>query len=91
MIEITKKCKLELPFKIQRLMSSGKLTKILGEPKIINFISKTTIWRKNFNETQKIVVSHDVFTYGTQIESITIIFDYDPDLSIEEDYKKIGL
>jgi hypothetical protein len=91
MIEFTKKCKLELPFKIERGMSPDELTKILGEPKVVNFIGEATIWRKNFNETQEIKVSHDVFTDGTRLESITITFNYEPDLNTEEDYKKIGL
>ncbi len=85
MIEFTKKCKLELPFKIERTMSAAEFTAILGEPKVVNFMGETTTWRKNFNETQEIIVSHNAYADGTRIESITIAFNYEPDLNTEED------
>jgi hypothetical protein len=80
MIEFTKKCKLELPFKIERTMTAVEFTEILGEPKVVNFMGETTIWRKNFNETQEIIVSHNVYADGSRIESIIIAFNYEPDL-----------
>jgi hypothetical protein len=91
MIEITDKCKLELPFGVSSTLKPEELTKILGESKVTNFMGESTIWRKNFNEKHEIVINHNLYTDGSRINSITINFNYDPDLNTEEDYKKAGV
>jgi hypothetical protein len=91
MIEIEKKSQLQLPFGISHSLKAAELTKILGNPKVTNFMGETTAWRKNINERQEIVVTHTVYTDGSRIESITITFNYEPDLFTQEEYKKAGL
>jgi hypothetical protein len=91
MIEITDKYKLELPFGISHQLKPEELTKILGEPKVTNFMGESTIWRKNFNDKQEIIVNHNLYADGSRINSITINFNYDPDLNTDEDYAKSGL
>jgi hypothetical protein len=91
MIEINDKCKFELPFGVSHQLKPEELTKILGEPKVTNFMGESTIWRKNFNKKYEIVVNHNLYTDGNRINSITINFNYDPDLNTDEDYKKAGL
>lgn len=89
MIEITGKCKLELPFGILHQLKPEELTKILGEPKVTNFMGESTIWRKNFNEKLEIVINHNLSVDGSRIDSTTINFNYDPDLNTDEDYAKM--
>jgi hypothetical protein len=89
MIEITDKCKLALPFGVSHLLKPEELTKILGKPKVTNFMGESTIWRKNINDKQEIFVNHNLYTDGSRINSITIIFNYETDLT-EDDYKKVG-
>jgi hypothetical protein len=88
MIEVTDKCKLELPFGVSLAQKPEDFTKILGEPKVTNFMGESTIWRKNFNEKQEIVVCHNLYTDGSRIDNITINFNYEPDLNTDEDYAK---
>jgi hypothetical protein len=91
MIEITPKCKLELPFGISFALKPEDFTRILGQPKVDNFMGQSTIWRKNFSETQEIVVAHNLYNDGSRLDSITINFNYEADLSTEADYQKLGL
>jgi hypothetical protein len=90
MIEITDKCKLELPFGVSYQLKPEDFTKILGEPKVTNFMGESTIWRKNFNDKQEIIVNHNLYSDGSKINSITINFNYETDLT-EEDYNKAGI
>lgn len=92
MIEVTDKCKLELPFGVSFAQKKPEdFTKILGEPKVSNFMGESTIWRKNFNDKLEIVINHSLSVDGSRIDSTTINFNYDPDLNTEEDYAKFGL
>jgi hypothetical protein len=91
MIEIDKKCQLDLPFGVSHALQPEALTRLLGEPKVTKFMGESVIWRKNFNDKQEIVVNHNAYADGTRIESITISFNYDPDLNTIEDYEKAGL
>ncbi len=91
MIEVTDKCKLELPFGVSLAQKPEDFTKILGEPKVSNFMGESTIWRKNFNDKLEIVINHSLSVDGSRIDSTTINFNYDPDLNTEEDYAKLGL
>jgi hypothetical protein len=90
MIEVTDKCKLELPFGVSHSLKPEELTKILGEPKVTNFMGESTMWRKNFNDKQEITVCHNLYTDGSRLNSMTINFNYETDLT-EEDYKKAGI
>ena len=85
MIEVTNKCTLELPFGVSLALKPEELTKILGEPKVTNFMGQCTLWRKNFNDKQEITVAHNVFQDGTKIDNITIGFNYENDLT-DADY-----
>ncbi len=91
MIEITDKCKLELPFGVSHQLKVEELTKTLGKPKVINFMGEISVWRKSINDKQEIVVTHNAYTDGSKLNSITIGFNYDPDLDTDEDYQKLGL
>jgi hypothetical protein len=88
MIEVTNKCKLDLPFGVSLDLKPEELTKILGEQKVTNFMGKTTMWRKNFNEKQEITVSHYLSVDGSRIDSITIGFNYETDLT-DADYVEL--
>lgn len=81
MIEVTNKCKLELPFGVSLALKPDELTKILGEPKVTNFMGESTIWRKNFNDKQEITVCHNLYADGSKIDNITIGFNYETDLT----------
>jgi hypothetical protein len=87
MIEITDKCKLDLPFGVSHQLNPEELTKILGNPKVTNFMGESTIWRKNFNDKQEIIVNHNLYSDGSKINSISINFNYETDLT-EDDYKE---
>jgi hypothetical protein len=89
MIEFTKKCTLDLPFGVKRTMQPEELTAIFGEPKVTNFLGKTTIWRKNYTDRHEFVVNDSVFPDGTALRSITLTFNFETDLK-DEDYVKVG-
>jgi hypothetical protein len=80
MIEIKKKCKIKLPFDISHASTPDDLTNALGEPKVTNFVGKSTMWRKNITDKHEITVSHDEYTDGTTLHSITINFIFDPEV-----------
>jgi hypothetical protein len=90
MIEITDTCKLTLPFGISHQLNPEALTTILGEPKVTHFMGETTIWRKNFNDKQELVVTHNLYSDGSRINTIAISFNYEPDLNTLEDYINAG-
>ncbi len=91
MIECTKKCTIELPFGVQYDTKPDELTAMLGTPKVVDFMGKTTTWRKNYTEKHEFIVCDNAYTDGTSLRSITLGFIYEPDLFTEEDYAKAGL
>jgi hypothetical protein len=85
MIEVSDKCKLELPFGVSLAQKPEELTKILGEPKVSNFMDESTIWHKNFNDKQEITICHNLYSDGSRLNNITIGFNYETDLT-DADY-----
>jgi hypothetical protein len=91
MIEFTKKRKGGIPFEVEHSMTSEELTAILGEPVVVNFMGKTTTWRKNVTDKHELIVSDTVSTDETSLRSITLSFIYEQDLYTMEDYEKLKL
>jgi hypothetical protein len=91
MIEFTKKRTGDIPFGVRFDMTADDLTAILGTPKVVDFMGKTTTWRKNYSNKHEFIVSDSLFTDGTFLRSMTLSFIYEPDLNTMEEYKKAGL
>jgi hypothetical protein len=79
MIEVTKKYKDELPFGVKYNMTDNELTSILGDPRTIQFMGSTTIWRKNISPKHEIHVDDYTPLEGPKIRTITIQFIFEED------------
>lgn len=93
MIEFTKKYKDAIPFGVTYDMKHDELTKKLGKPKVVEFMGKTSTWRKNFTDKHELIVS-DMQTTNTStdmIRSITLSYIWENDLYTMEDYAKANL
>ncbi len=90
MIEFTKKRKGGMPFDVEFAMTPEELTAILGEPTTVEAIGTTTTWRKNYTEGHEFIVSDSVVGENDPIRSMTLTFNYVPDLYTMEDYEKAG-
>ena len=91
MIEFTKKRKGDMPFDVEFEMEADELTEILGEPKIVEVVGKTTIWRKNITDKHEFIVNETINVDGSVFRAMTVSFVYEPDLTTIEDYEKAGL
>lgn len=92
MIEFTKKFKGEMPFGIKYGMSDAEITQILGAPKIVEFMGKTTTWRKNITDKHELVVSDSQTGSNPEVlRSAFISYIWEADLYTMEDYEKAGL
>jgi hypothetical protein len=91
MIEFLPKYTNPMPFGVTMGMSDSELTAILGEPAVVDFMGKTTTWRKPYQEIYELVVSKTVWQDGKEVRAITLGFIYEPDLYTLEDYQKIAL
>ncbi len=89
MIEIDKKCRLELPFKISNETTLNELTKLFDTPKVDTFMGESKIWRKNFTDKLEIIITK--YTDNEKLNSIVIAPNYDENLNTTEDYEKAGL
>jgi hypothetical protein len=78
-IEFTKKCTIALPFGVKYNTTPEELTAIFGEPKVTDFIGKSTIWRKNYTDKHEFIVNDNVFTDGTKLRSVTLTFNWEAD------------
>jgi hypothetical protein len=79
MIEFTKKCKIALPFGVNYNSTPEELTAIFGEPKVTEFMGKSTIWRKNYTDKHEFMVNDNVFQDGSTLRSITLAFIWETD------------
>jgi hypothetical protein len=92
MMEFTKKRTDAIPFEIKYNMTPAELTKILGEPKVVNFMGTMTTWRKKYLDKYELVVNDSLGTTDTEpLRSVTLGFIYEPDLNTMEEYEKAGL
>jgi hypothetical protein len=91
MIEFTKKRTDSIPFGVRFDMTADELTAILGAPKVVDFMGKTTTWRKNYTKKHELIVSDSLYADGTSLRSMTLTFIYEPDLNTMEEYAKKGL
>jgi hypothetical protein len=91
MIEFLPKYKGEMPSNVTQGMDDTELTGILGEPKVVDFMGKTTTWRKPYQDLYEFVVSKTIWQDGKETRAITLSFIFEPDLYTLEDYKKAGL
>jgi hypothetical protein len=89
MIELTKKYTGPMPFNVMAGMSDSELTAILGEPVVVDFMGKTTTWRKHYQEIYEFAVSKTIWQDGKETKSFTLSFIFETDLYTLEDYQKI--
>ncbi len=78
MIEIDKKCPLDLPLGVSHKLSNQELTNIMGEPRLDTFMGESRTWKKNFTDKHEINVTR--YTDNSKLDSITIAFTFEPDL-----------
>jgi hypothetical protein len=91
MIEFTKKRTDAIPFEVKYNMTPEELTKILGEPKVVNFMGTITTWRKQYMDKYELIVSDSLGVNDTEpLRSITLGYIYEPDLNTMEEYEKAG-
>jgi hypothetical protein len=89
-IEFTKKSRGGIPFDVTFAMTDEELTAILGKPKVVNFVGKTTTWRKNLSKRHELIVT-DLESAEGKIRTINLSFIYEPNLYTLEEYEKAGL
>lgn len=80
MIEFTPKRTDGMPFGVRFDMTADELTAIFGEPKVVDFLGKTTTWRKNYTDKHEVLMRDNVFTDGTTLRSITLTFIFEADM-----------
>jgi hypothetical protein len=81
MIELSKKCKEGvIPFGVKYGMKADELTAIFGEPKVTDFVGKSTIWRKNYGDKHELLVNDSSYSDGETLRSVTLQFIFEPDL-----------
>jgi hypothetical protein len=90
MIEFTKKRTDLMPFGVRFDMTPDELTAIFGTPKVVDFMGKTTTWRKNYTDKHEMIVCDNLYSDGTSLRSMTLSFVYEPDLNTMGDYEKAG-
>jgi hypothetical protein len=90
MIEFTKKRKGDMPFGVEFEMEASKLTEIMGEPKVVEFVGTTTTWRKNITDKHEFIVSDTLSMDGSSFRSMVVSFIYEADLYTMEEYEKAG-
>jgi hypothetical protein len=90
MIEVTPTYRGALPFPISTAVNPDELTAAFGTPKVVDFMGKTTTWRKVFQEKYELVASISEYTDGSILKSMYISFIYEPDLYTMEEYAAKG-
>jgi hypothetical protein len=90
MIEFTPKRTDSIPLGVRFDMTPDALTAILGAPKVVDFLGKTTTWRKNYTDKHELIVSDSLFADGKSLRSMTLTFIYESDLNSIEEYEKAG-
>ena len=90
LIEFTKKCPYALPFDVKYDMKPEELTAILGEPRTVNFMGLSTIWRKNYTGKYELIVNDSRIGDTDLLRSMTLTFIYEQDLYTMEEYEKAG-
>lgn len=80
MIEFTKKRTDSMPFGVRFDMTPDELTAIFGEPKVVDFMGKTTTWRKNYTDKHEMIVSDNLYSDGSSLRSMTLTFIFEPDI-----------
>jgi hypothetical protein len=82
----------ELPFGLTVNMNPQEITKILGEPKVTNFMHlDSIIWRKPYKDKFEVIASDVELEKGKFIREMRISVMWDNDLDTLEDYEKAGL
>jgi hypothetical protein len=91
-IIFTPKYQGNLPFGLSINMTSQEITKILGEPKIVNFMNlDSIIWRKPYKNKFEVLASDVELEKGKFVKEMRISVMLDADLNTLEDYEKAGL
>ncbi len=76
MIQILKEYKGEIPHGIKYNMSADELTKILGQPKEVNFMGKSFIWKKDISDKHEMKIDDSRGMDEKEAFTRTIILQY---------------
>jgi hypothetical protein len=91
-IIFTPKYKGVLPFGLAVDMTADQITKVLGSPKVVNFMHLDTItWRKPYQDRLEVIVYDSELEKGKFLRELRISLLWDADLNTMEDYEKAGL
>jgi hypothetical protein len=91
-IIFTPKYKGALPFGLVVDMTADQITKVLGAPKVVNFMHLDTItWRKSYQDRLEVIVYDSELEKGKFLREVRISLLWDADLNTMEDYEKAGL
>jgi hypothetical protein len=80
-----------LPFPVSPAVDPDELTRVLGKPKVVEFMGTTTTWRSTFANKYELVASVTASTDGTSLNVMHVNHIFEPDLYTDEDYKAAGL
>jgi hypothetical protein len=90
-IEITNKRKRDIPFDLRFDMTNEEITEIMGEASSSELMSKTTTWRKSYEEKFEVVLTDTVNTEEVSDRKMYISYAFEPEFYTIEDFIKAGL
>ncbi len=88
-IEFTKKRKGGMPFGVEFAMTEAELTKIMGEPVKNSMVIETLTWRKKYSDKHEFIIVDIISKDEKPNRSMSLNFNYEPDLYLMEDYDKL--